>query len=134
MVVARRGQAEQHLEQTGVPVRISGHVREAPADVAIACFRVAQEALTNVMKHAKAKSVGIDLRDDGAAIEMVVQDDGVGFDLETDGEKPGHLGVQGMRERAGDAGARIRIETAPGAGTTVEVTVSYRAGRPAPAM
>ena len=127
---ALRWLAEQHLEQTGVPVRISGHVREAPADVAIACFRVAQEALTNVMKHAKAKSVGIDLRDDGAAIEMVVQDDGVGFDVvRALGDAGGgvRLGLLGIKERVETLNGTMRVYSQPGEGTQVRVSLPRRA-------
>ena len=123
---ALRWLAEQHREQTGVPVRITGHVSEAPADVAIACFRVAQEALTNVMKHSKARQVGIDLRDDAGAIEMVVHDDGVGFDVVHALRDAGggvRLGLLGIKERVQTLNGTLRVYSHAGEGTQVRISL-----------
>lgn len=126
---ALRWLAEQHLEQTGVPVRITGHVSEAPADVAIACFRVAQEALTNVMKHSKAQHVGIDLRDEEGAIEMVVHDDGAGFDVVHALGDAGavRLGLLGIKERVQTLNGTLRVYSDPGKGTEVRISLPRRA-------
>lgn len=127
---ALRWLAEQHLEQTGVPVRITGQVSDAPAEVAIACFRVAQEALTNVMKHAKARHVGIDLRDEEGAIEMVVHDDGVGFDVvHALGDAGGgvRLGLLGIKERVQTLNGTLRVYSDAGKGTEVRISLPRRA-------
>jgi signal transduction histidine kinase len=81
-----------------------------------AVYRLAQEALTNVVKHAGAKQVEVTLVEHGAAVELVVSDDGRGFDEAA--ITPG-FGLVGMRERAELAGGTLRVETAPGKGTVV---------------
>ncbi|HEY6072538.1 MAG TPA: ATP-binding protein, partial [Anaerolineales bacterium] len=80
-----------------------------------AFYRVCQEALNNVAKHAKASRVDIDLKQDGAATELSIRDDGLGFDSEQ--TFPGHYGLGMMRERAEAAGAKLSITGKPGHGT-----------------
>jgi signal transduction histidine kinase len=88
-----------------------------PPDVETALYRVIQEALTNVARHARARHVSVVVqRHDGKAI-AIVEDDGVGCDPESGGS--GRLGLVGMRERITLAGGRLDIESAPGDGTTV---------------
>jgi PAS domain S-box-containing protein len=84
-------------------------------------YRIAQEALMNARKHARASrvSVGIEERSDGFLLR--VADDGVGFDATSSGDSaPGHLGLTSMRERAETQGGWVRIESTPGSGTAVE--------------
>jgi signal transduction histidine kinase len=83
-------------------------------------YRIVQEALTNVRKHARASNVTVSLHQADAGYTALVTDDGVGFAPEV-AEAPGHLGLASMRERAQVAGGWLRIDTAPGRGTTVEV-------------
>jgi signal transduction histidine kinase len=75
-----------------------------------------QEALTNIVKHAKAGSVSIVLALSRSAVTAVIEDDGVGF--ETDQIHEG-MGLDGMRERLGLVGGKLKIESRPGAGTTL---------------
>jgi signal transduction histidine kinase len=82
-----------------------------------AIYRIAQEALHNIVKHAKAHHVDVSLRRAGATIELVVSDDGVGFD--PSGDFAGHLGLRSMQERAANVAASLAVESAPGAGTIV---------------
>jgi signal transduction histidine kinase len=82
-----------------------------------ALYRIAQEALHNVVKHAGARRVTIRLASEGDAVVLEVADDGVGF--AADGAFPGHLGLRSMRERAERVGGTLAIESAPGAGATV---------------
>jgi signal transduction histidine kinase len=84
-------------------------------------YRIAQEAMHNVVKHARASSVRVSLSLDGDAVTLTVADDGAGFD--PDGDFPGHLGLRSMRERADRAAATLSIESAPGAGTTLTLTM-----------
>lgn len=98
--------------------------RDPPAEVAIVLYRVAQEALANVAKHARATRVRVVLENVDSSVRVVVQDDGVGFDPERAGDpRPGHLGLQAMRERIRLVGGRWEVRSAPGAGTTVEFVV-----------
>ncbi len=83
-----------------------------------ALYRVAQEALNNVVKHAKARKVHLRLHPENGMVRLEIRDDGVGFD--TQREYPGHLGLVSMRERIVRLGGRFWIESSPGAGTTVQ--------------
>jgi PAS domain S-box-containing protein len=85
-----------------------------------ALFMIAQQALANALRHAAARRIEVSLEDRGGSVEVGVRDDGVGFDHQAE-PPPGHLGLVGMRERARWVGARLSIESAPGAGTTVRV-------------
>ncbi|HYH63885.1 MAG TPA: chemotaxis protein CheB [Urbifossiella sp.] len=87
-----------------------------PADVETALYRVVQEALTNVARHARAKAVSVTVGRAGGEARAVVEDDGVGFDPEAGTIR---LGLAGMRERVELVGGALEIESAPGAGTTV---------------
>ncbi|MFN3390773.1 MAG: GAF domain-containing protein [Meiothermus ruber] len=82
-----------------------------------ALYRVAQEALNNIVKHAQARKVYLRLQQQEGRIELEVRDDGVGFDSER--EYPGHLGLVSMRERIERLGGRFGITSSPGSGTTV---------------
>jgi len=86
-----------------------------PAEVQVAFYRVCQEALNNVAKHAKASRVDMDLKHEGAAIELRIRDDGRGFD--TGQSFSGHYGLSMMRERAEAVGALLTVESQPGHGT-----------------
>jgi two-component system nitrate/nitrite sensor histidine kinase NarX len=102
--------------RTNVPVAFSLTGKTSlPANVQVAFYRVCQESLNNISRHAHASHVKIDLRQNGAGIEMQIGDDGQGFD--TAQIFSGHYGLGIMRERAGDAGAEISILSQPGQGT-----------------
>lgn len=96
---------------------------DLPAHVETALFRIAQEALQNVSKHARATAVSVTLTTTGTGVRLVVADDGVGFDPERDGRRADAYGLAGMAERAALVGARVRVVSARGAGTTVTVDV-----------
>ena len=89
-------------------------------------LRVVQEALHNVVKHARATSVRVSAREEGGRLHLQVSDDGIGFDL--DASFPGHLGHTSMRERLAALGGHLRLASAPGAGTTVSLDVSLASG------
>lgn len=95
--------------------------RIAP-EMETACFRIVQESLTNIRRHAGARRVAVTLTTDVDSLELTVKDDGVGFDLNPRTGRPGEgfsLGLLGIRERASNVGGDISIETAPGQGCTV---------------
>jgi PAS domain S-box-containing protein len=93
-----------------------------PADVQVAVYRVCQEALNNVAKHAAAKGVEIILHHEESAIELNIRDDGKGFD--PDQTESGHYGLSMMRERAEGVGAQFAITSQPGRGT--ELTIRWK--------
>jgi PAS domain S-box-containing protein len=111
----------------GIPARVhtSGSPNEhLAAEVETTIYRLAQEALNNVLKHARANRVDVVLERTFEHLSLVVEDDGVGFDQSSTVGTPGHgLGLIGMRERAAVVGADLQIESTPGRGTTVIIRV-----------
>ncbi len=107
-------------EQTGLRVTrtIDPTLPPLSTPVELALYRIAQESLTNVARHASARRVELTLSHDGPALMLSVRDDGVGLD----GSEPG-FGIRGMRERAVLVGADLSLERSPGGGTTVMLTV-----------
>jgi signal transduction histidine kinase len=95
-----------------------------PPEVATTCFRVAQEALTNVVRHAKAKRVRVELGREDGELRLVVRDDGTGFEVAAANRRVARgasLGLLGMQERVQLVGGRLELKSAPGAGTEVRV-------------
>ncbi|MFC5848644.1 sensor histidine kinase [Deinococcus petrolearius] len=90
-------------------------------DAQAAAYRVAQEALHNVVKHARAGAVWLSLRQEGEEVRLEVRDDGRGFDTAAAGR--GTLGQRSMRERAAGVGGALRVSSAPGEGTAVVLTL-----------
>ncbi|HET7088515.1 MAG TPA: GAF domain-containing sensor histidine kinase, partial [Anaerolineae bacterium] len=86
-----------------------------------ALYRIAQEALNNIVKHARASRVDVRLEPADGSVGLEIGDNGVGFDPQ--GEFPGHLGLRSMRERAEKAGGTLAVESAPGQGTCIRVRV-----------
>jgi signal transduction histidine kinase len=109
----------------GIGVQASlGEEPDVPLGVKEAIYRILQEALHNTVKHARAANVRIALGGNASGIEAEVQDDGIGFDA--NGDFPGHLGLQSMKERAVGFGGTLRVESAPGKGTKVHAWVPRR--------
>jgi PAS domain S-box-containing protein len=141
--------AEEQARRAGfrADVAIEQMATRLPPELEITCFRVAQEAITNVVRHARASRVSVELRRTGEELVLTVSDDGVGFNAqaltaemsigtgheggEAGQDKPGNkngaaspdriraLGLAGMRERVLLLGGRLSIESGPDAGTTV---------------
>jgi PAS domain S-box-containing protein len=110
--------------RVGVPAELhtTGLTTERLAsEIETTLYRIAQEALNNIAKHARARHVEIILERRSDQVSLIVEDDGVGFDFaEMDGERRG-FGLLGMQERAALVGATVQIESAPGEGTTIFV-------------
>ena len=96
--------------------------RRLPAEVEDALYRVALEALNNVLKHARAGSVLLCLYFENNVVRLTIQDDGSGFDLDA-AARYGGYGLAMMEERVRYIDGTLTIETAPGAGTTLRVEV-----------
>jgi len=96
--------------------------RRFPFEVETACFRIAQEALTNAARYSHASEVKVALRIVARELELTVTDNGRGFELERSGsadERKKHIGLLSMRDRASLAGGRLEVDTAPGRGTRI---------------
>ena len=114
-----------HFSAPAVPTKM-------PPAIEIVCFRITQEALTNILRHAGARNVWIELALAGDGLELTVRDDGTGFDLAEAHRRAvdgGSIGLLSMEERAALADGRIEIRTAPGAGTTVRAMFSLQAAQ-----
>jgi PAS domain S-box-containing protein len=113
-----------HLDRQARVAGLKSHfdAGEAPHDIApeteTACFRVAQEAITNVLRHAHARNLWVRLFDSGGRLALSVRDDGTGFDA----ERVRGLGLAGMEERTALAGGSLELRAAPGKGTVVLAT------------
>ncbi len=103
------------LELTGEPRLRPGVDEEV--------FRIAQESLQNALLHARAGEISLRLDESPGGLVLTVADDGVGFEPDESGLRSRRLGLTSMEERARALGARLRIESAPGAGTTIELGV-----------
>ena len=119
--------AEQHQQRNGCEVDFVGHLTgpPLPPDLSIACFRVVQESLTNVVRHAAARHVRIELSQSENLLELVIRDDGVGFDVAPTQEQAarrGSLGLLGMAERVQLLGGTLHVESEPGRGTRIRAS------------
>ncbi len=112
-----------------VKVSISGNEPSVEDTAKIATFRIIQEALNNVIRHAEARNAAVSLDFEEKGMHVVVRDDGRGFDLERLNQMQSSsrppLGLAGMRERAALLGGAVSIQSAPGAGTVIEAFVPY---------
>jgi signal transduction histidine kinase len=110
----------------GAPRALAPHVRDEAGQIGM-------EAMRNAFGHADARRIDVHI-DYSAPFTLTVRDDGRGLDaiVREQGYRSGHWGLLGMRERARSIGARLDIDSAPGAGTTIRLTVprAYRAARP----
>jgi PAS domain S-box-containing protein len=137
LVLDREGLApalRQHLEtlgREGILGSLESRLRTEPSpETRALLYRLAQEALTNVVKHARAERVDVLLEERGEGVALRVRDDGAGFSPERQPPRPGHLGLVAMRERAEIFGGWCRVQSAPGAGTTVDVWVPVQPALP----
>ena len=121
LVAALERLRETFSEQTGMRVDLESQIRERlPTHVETALYRIVQEALTNIVKHAQASAVSIVLARKANVVTAVIEDDGRGFNLA--GTREG-LGLLGMGERLALLGGKLKIESSHGAGTTIVAEV-----------
>jgi signal transduction histidine kinase len=120
----------EHMEQRcGIRVDFAADPRvlRLTREVEVVTYRVVQEALTNVAKHAQAASASVTLSVRGGWLTVVIEDDGTGFDTDAvlgGGQPPGgNLGLRAMRERACRVGGQFAVESRPGAGTLIQLRV-----------
>lgn len=126
--VALQAYLDNVVMRSGLVVkREIDYPRRLPEPIEFEVYRIAQEVLTNVAKHAHASSVAVMLSEETAAqgerrVRLAIADNGAGFDVQN--VRSGAIGLNSMAERAQQIGARLTIESAPGCGTTVQVEVA----------
>jgi len=131
LVPALKWMAEQSASRSGFELSFDFErtgVRLAP-DIEIACFRIVQEAMTNIARHAQAQHVDISLHREGPDLLLCVKDDGLGFDLPVMQDRAtagGSLGILGMQERAMLLGGQLAVVSALGEGCTVQLRAPWR--------
>ena len=125
---AIRIECNRFAKAEAIPVRVyAGEaVPEPSGDGALCLFRITQEALRNVGRHARAREVDLSLGAEDGGVRLTVRDDGIGFDPTKDREGPS-LGLAGMRERVELASGKIDVRSAPGQGTEITVWVPVEA-------
>jgi len=121
LAAAAEWQVQNFTQRTGIPVELAmGQNLDLEDPYATTVFRVLQESLTNIAKHAGASKVEVALDREGDVVTLMVRDDGKGFQT---AEAPGRnsFGLLGIRERVGLLKGEVRVESTPGHGTTVEM-------------
>jgi signal transduction histidine kinase len=123
LVSALERLTETFAEQTGLAVDFESALGRdrLPSDTETALYRIVQESLTNVVKHARARRVSISLTRKGGFVTAVIEDDGVGFDPEQ--TRDDAFGISGMRERVALLDGSLRVESSADSGTTIAVEV-----------
>jgi signal transduction histidine kinase len=116
---------ENHRQHKEIAIDLEIRIGDErlPADVETTMYRIVQEALTNIAKHAQATRISVLVTRKQNAAVVVVEDDGGGFDAAS---PTAGLGLSGMRERVALVGGKLRLETSPGAGTTIAAEVPLR--------
>jgi signal transduction histidine kinase len=115
-------------KRTGTSCRIdvSGNLPNIPADIQIALFRIIQEAVNNIRRHAKANKIEVAIKFSDDSIEIAIKDNGIGFEMPDfigDSASRGKLGVVGMNERAHLIGGNFNVDSQVGKGTIISVRV-----------
>jgi ligand-binding sensor domain-containing protein len=121
----RLGRVIQRAGERGLKAecRVGGTYRALPQELEDEILRIAQEAVTNVVRHAGASTVSVDLRYSPESLLLRIADDGCGFDVSAASSNDGHFGVKGMRERAEKITGQLEVESLTGKGTRVTMNV-----------
>jgi two-component system sensor histidine kinase UhpB len=118
--------AEGVAKRTGLDIVVDGSLSvRAPSATETGIYRIVQEALNNVVRHARASRVEIRLRDEAGELHCSIKDDGIGFDVAGEPAAPGTrgLGLSGIRERIDALGSVLNVTSAPGQGTELRFTI-----------
>lgn len=127
LVSAIRKEAKDLFKNTGVKVRVnvSDSVRRLDSETETALYRIVQEALHNVAKHAQAHSVSIQLLRENGMVKLSVEDDGVGMSVKASNSRGHSFGLAGIKERVKSMKGAVRVQSAKGKGTRLEVSVPF---------
>jgi len=113
---AERGNLKAELDIPELDLNISAQLEHG-------VYRIAQETLENIIRHSRATKIVVNLSFTDQAIQLMISDDGIGFDLEGLSEQPGHFGVRGIRERAEVLGGTVDIQSELDQGTKILLKV-----------
>ncbi len=129
LVAALETHVREFSRRTGIPTDLKHDAVESSPDsrVALCAYRIVQEALTNVARHAAASRCQVTLEHSRGAIRLTVEDDGKGFDSRTGGARGG-VGLLGIQERVAACGGKYSVETGAGKGTRMMVELPLHAG------
>lgn len=130
LAVAVKTELDQTAVDTGLSCSFEDRLEtEPPVETRTIAYRIVQEAVANVRKHAEASRLDVILESKDGGIAVKVKDDGKGFTpSRTEESRPGHLGLSAMRERADMAGGWLRVESTPGGGTLVDFWLPVDSG------
>ena len=123
---ALSGYLDAWAERSGINVDfVSAGIDEPrlPSALETTLYRVVQEAMNNIYKHAAAKGVSVSIERRGDSVVGIVEDDGSGFESDLQNRDPARLGIAGMNERAATVGGTLTIESSAGGGTTVRIQI-----------
>lgn len=126
IIAAIEMEANEFQQRTGISCTLA-HTDEdieLNPDVSIALFRIFQESLTNIMKHAQADAVEVTVSDQGDCVSLTIVDNGRGF-ADAERLKPRSFGLRGIQERVEHFGGEVKISSTPGKGTTVAVSIPH---------
>jgi PAS domain S-box-containing protein len=126
LIAALRWYVDREARRAGLIPEFVADLSETrlPPELETACFRITQGALTNVLRHAQARRIRVELKQRGSELHLTIRDDGIGFEVDAVWRRrasDGSLGLQGMQERALILGGKIEIISAPTRGTEVHV-------------
>ena len=130
IIAAVEIEVKEFEQRTGIKCTFN-HIDQGvmlAADASIALFRIAQEALTNIMKHAQASRVQVDICNLEDCLSLLIRDNGCGL-TEADRRKPNSFGLRGIQERVAHFGGDVRVSATPGGGTTVAVFIPHATTR-----
>ena len=111
----------RRMHGTDIELQVDADARIEPGECELAVLRIAHEALHNAVRHARAQHVTVRVGGANGGLVVEVTDDGIGFDPDSAELRSRHLGLTSMEERARELSGRLRIRSAPGAGTTVRI-------------
>jgi signal transduction histidine kinase len=117
----------RQLYPVKVKLHLSPRLGRLPSQLEIITYRLVQECFNNIAKHSSATTVNIHLRSSDNTLELSVEDDGVGFDVESALNSRNSFGLSGMRERVALLGGEFRIRSLPRRGTVIQVELPRRA-------
>ncbi len=120
LIPALRSHIEERKSRDGLSVTLQADIQtQLPEAIEEGLFRIVQEALNNIVKHARTDSAAVTVKESDGSISLLVEDHGAGFDLAAARNARGHIGLSSMEERVKALGGSMKVDSAPGAGTRI---------------
>jgi signal transduction histidine kinase len=125
LIAAIRKEAKDLAKSTGIKARVAvgDELGRFNPETEAAIYRIVQEALHNVAKHAQARNVNIQMERESGSVRLLVEDDGIGIERKSSNSRGKSFGLAGIKERVGMLGGQVRVQSSKGKGTRIEVTV-----------